>query len=389
MAILRGRHFLQIPGPTNVPERILRALAKPTIDHRGPEFAQMTREIISGLQEICKTTGQVVIYPSSGTGGWEAALVNTHSPGDKVLIYETGFFANMWRNLASKLGLQVEFLPGDWRRGVEAELLFETLKADKERTIKAVLVVHNETSTGVVSRLPLVRRALDQAGHPALLIVDTISSLALIDYRHDEWGVDVTICSSQKGLMLPPGLAFNVVSEKALLASQKARLPRSYWDWQAVINANQNGFFPYTPPTNLLFGLQEAIKIILEEGLENIFARHNRLAEATRRAVKAWGLEINCLSPEEYSNSVTAVRVPQGYDADNLRKIILEKFNMSLGNGLGKLQGQVFRIGHMGDFNELMLAGTLSGIEMGLAMAKIPFRRGGVQAAIDYLAGNE
>jgi len=389
MAILRGRHFLQIPGPTNVPERILRALGKPTIDHRGPEFGQMTREIISGLQEICKTTGRVVIYPSSGTGGWEAALVNTHSPGDKVLIYETGFFANMWRNLASKLGLQVEFLPGDWRRGVEVERLFDKLKEDKERTIKSVLVVHNETSTGVVSRLPLIRQALDQADHPALLMVDTISSLALIDYRHDEWGVDVTICSSQKGLMLPPGLAFNVVSEKALLVSQAAHLPRSYWDWQAVINANQNGFFPYTPPTNLLFGLQEALKMIMEEGLENIFARHNRLAEATRRAVKAWGLEINCLSPEEYSNSVTAVRVPEGCDADNLRKIILEKFNMSLGNGLGKLQGKVFRIGHMGDFNELMLAGTLSGIEMGLAIAKIPFHKGGVQAAIDYLAGNE
>ncbi|MGC8811615.1 MAG: pyridoxal-phosphate-dependent aminotransferase family protein, partial [bacterium] len=274
-------------------------------------------------------------------------------------------------------------------RGVEVELLLHKLKEDKEKTIKSVLIVHNETSTGVVSRLPLIRRALDQASHPALLIVDTISSLALIDYRHDEWGVDVTIGSSQKGLMLPPGLAFNVVSEKALLVSQAARLPRSYWDWQAVINANQNGFFPYTPPTNLLFGLQEALKMILEEGLENIFARHNRLGEATRRAVKAWGLEINCLQPEEYSNSVTAVRVPEGCDADNLRKIILEKFNMSLGNGLGKLQGKVFRIGHMGDFNELMLAGTLSGIEMGLAIAKIPFHKGGVQAAIDYLAGNE
>ncbi|MGQ9693213.1 MAG: pyridoxal-phosphate-dependent aminotransferase family protein [Thermodesulfobacteriota bacterium] len=389
MAIRRGKHFLQIPGPTNVPERILRALSKPTIDHRGPEFTQMTREIISGLQEICKSTGRVIIYPSSGTGGWEAALVNTLSPGDKILIYETGFFAHMWRNLASKLGLQVEFLSGDWRRGVEVELLQAKLKEDKERTFKAVLVVHNETSTGAVSRLPLIRQALNQANHPALLIVDTISSLALIDYRHDEWGVDVTIGSSQKGLMLPPGLAFNVVSDKALLASQSARLPRSYWDWQAVINANQNGFFPYTPPTNLLFGLQEALKMILEEGLANIFARHNRLAEAARRAVKVWGLEINCLLPQEYSNSVTAVRVPEGYDADNLRKIILEKFNMSLGNGLGKLQGKVFRIGHMGDFNELMLAGTLSGIEMGLAMAQIPFHKGGVQAALDYLAGNE
>ncbi len=389
MATPRGRHFLQIPGPTNVPEGILRALAKPTIDHRGPEFTQLTREIISGLQEICKTTGRVIIYPSSGTGGWEAALVNTLSPGDKVLIYETGFFALMWRNLASKLGVQVELLPGDWRRGVEIELLHDTLKKDQAKTIKAVLVVHNETSTGVASRLPLIRQAIDQAGHPALLMVDTISSLALMDYRHDEWGVDVTIGSSQKGLMLPPGLAFNVVSDKALHASQTARFSRSYWDWQAVINANQNGFFPYTPPTNLLFGLQEALRMIFEERLENIYARHNRLAEATRRAVKTWGLEINCLLPEEFSNSVTAVRVPEGYDADYLRKIILEKFNMSLGNGLGKLQGKVFRIGHMGDFNELMLAGTLSGIEMGLAMAKIPFRKGGVQAALDYLAGNE
>lgn len=389
MAILRGRHFLQIPGPTNVPERILRALAKPTIDHRGPEFSAMTQEILKGLQEICKATGPVVIYPSSGTGAWEAALVNTLSPNDKVLIYETGFFATMWRNLAMKLGLQVEFLPGDWRRGVEIDLLHDKLLKDKEGKIKAILVVHNETSTGVASRLPLIRQAIDQAGHPALLLVDTISSLALMDYRHDEWGVDVTIGSSQKGLMLPPGLAFNVLSAKALAAFKVAKLPRSYWDWQAVITANQNGFFPYTPPTNLLFGLQEALKMILEEGLPNIFARHNRLAEATRRAVKAWGLEINCLLPEEYSNSVTAVRVPEGYDADNLRKIILEKFNMSLGNGLGKLQGKAFRIGHMGDFNELMLAGTLSGIEMGLAMAKIPFHKGGVQAAIDYLAGKE
>lgn len=389
MTTLRGRHFLQIPGPANVPERILRALAKPTIDHRGPEFSSLTREIIIGLQDICKATGKVVIYPSSGTGAWEAALVNTLSPSDRVLIYETGHFANMWGNLARKLGLQVEFIPGNWRQGVDASALEAKLSEDKKGAIKAILVVHNETSTGVVSNVPQIRQALDRTGHSALLIVDTISSLALLDYRHEEWGVDVTIGSSQKGLMLPPGIGFNVISEKALKAASSAQLPRSYWDWQAVINANQNGFFPYTPPTNLLFGLREAIKMIQEEGLENIFIRHNRLAEAARRAVRAWGLEINCLKPEEYSNSVTAVRVPEGYDADALRKVILEKFNMSLGNGLGKLQGKVFRIGHMGDFNDLMLLATLGGIEMGLAICKIPYNKGGVQAAIDYLAGNE
>jgi alanine-glyoxylate transaminase/serine-glyoxylate transaminase/serine-pyruvate transaminase len=389
MSIPRGRHFLQIPGPTNVPDRILRALSRPTIDHRGPEFARLTGELLAGLQNVCKTSGKIVIYPSSGTGAWEAAVVNALSPGDKVLMFETGHFATMWRNVAARLGLEVDFIPGDWRHGVDPATIEAKLREDRERAIKAIMVIHNETSTGVVSRVAEVRKAIDRVKHPALFMVDTISSLALTEYQHDAWGVDVTVGSSQKGLMLPPGLGFNVVSEKALAASKTARLPRSYWDWEAMIKVNQTGFFPYTPPTNLFFGLQEALQMILEEGLEKIFARHNRLGEATRRAVRAWGLEVNCLNPEEYSNSVTAVQVPQGHDADALRKLILEKFNLSLGNGLGKLQGKVFRIGHMGDFNELMLAGTLGGVEMGLALAGVPFKKGGTQAAIDYLAGNE
>ncbi|MBI5969492.1 MAG: aminotransferase class V-fold PLP-dependent enzyme [Deltaproteobacteria bacterium] len=387
MVFQSGRHFLQIPGPTNVPDRILRAISRPTIDHRGPEFARMTREVLEGLQKVFKTSGKIVIYPSSGTGAWEASLVNTLSPGDKVLMFETGHFATMWRNLAVRLGLQVDFVPGDWRCGVDPRLVEAKLAED--RTIKAVVMVHNETSTGVVSRVGEVRRAIDRVGHPALFLVDTVSSLALTDYRHDEWGVDVAVSSSQKGLMLPPGLGINALSEKALGASKSARLPKSYWDWEAMISANQTGFFPYTPATNLLFGLKESIQMILEEGLERIFARHNRLGEATRWAVRAWGLEINCSNPEEYSNSVTAVRMPLGHDADALRQLILEKFNMALGNGLGKLQGKVFRIGHMGDFNELMLAGTLSGVEMGLALAGVPFKKGGVLAALDYLANSQ
>jgi alanine-glyoxylate transaminase/serine-glyoxylate transaminase/serine-pyruvate transaminase len=389
MSMARGRHFLQIPGPTNVPDRVLRALSQPTIDHRGSEFARMTGEILEGLQRLMKTSGRVVIYPSSGTGAWEAALVNTLSPGDKVLMFETGHFATMWRNVASKLGLQAEFLPGDWRQGVDPARIEAQLAEDRGKVIKAVIVVHNETSTGVVSRLAEVRKAADRAGHPALFMVDTVSSLALTDYRHDEWGVDVTVSSSQKGLMLPPGLGMNAISDKALSASKSARLPRSYWDWQPMIAANQNGFFPYTPATNLLFGMRESLRMIQEEGLEKIIGRHDRFGEATRRAVRTWGLEVNCLNPAEYSNSVTAVRVPEGHDADGLRKRILDKFNLSLGNGLGKLQGKVFRIGHMGDFNELMLAGTLSGVEMGLALSGIPHQKGGVQAALDYLAGNE
>jgi alanine-glyoxylate transaminase/serine-glyoxylate transaminase/serine-pyruvate transaminase len=389
MAVQRGRHFLQIPGPTNVPERVLRALSRPTIDHRGPEFSRMTRDILDGLQKLIQTSGKVVVYPSSGTGSWEAALVNTLSPGDKVLAFETGHFATMWKNVAVKMGLQSDFIPGDWRHGADPAQIEARLAEDKEHAIKAVTIVHNETSTGVVSRIAEVRKAMDRAKHPALLMVDTVSSLGLTDYRQDEWGVDVTICGSQKGLMLPPGLGFNAISEKALKASSSARMPRSYWDWQTMISANQTGFFPYTPATNLLFGLREALQMIQEEGMENIITRHNRFGEAARRAVRTWGLEVNCLNPQEYSNSVTAVRVPEGHDADALRRKILEKFNLSLGNGLGKLQGKVFRIGHMGDFNDLMLAGTLSGVEMGLALAGVPFKKGGVQAAIDYLAGNE
>jgi len=384
-----GRHFLQIPGPTNVPDRILRALSQPTLDHRGPEFARLAREVLEGLKLLFKTSGTIVIYPSSGTGAWEAALVNTLSPGDKILMFETGHFATLWRNVAVRFGLEVDFILGDWRHGVDPAVVETTLCEDKNHAIKAVAVVHNETSTGVVSRIAEVRKAMDRAGHPALLMVDTVSSLGLTDYRQDEWGVDVTVCGSQKGMMLPPGLGFNAVSEKALKASSSARMPRSYWDWQAMITANQTGFFPYTPSTNLLFGLREALQMIQEEGMDNVIARHNRFGEAARRAVRTWGLEVNCLNPQECSNAVTAVRVPEGHDADALRKKILEKFNLSLGNGLGKLQGKVFRIGHMGDFNDLMLAGTLSGVEMGLALAGVPFKKGGVQSAIDYLAGNE
>jgi len=385
MASKSGRHSLQIPGPTNVPDRILRVLARPTIDHRGPEFARLAREVIEGLQQVFKTSGAVVIYPSSGTGAWEAALVNTLSPGDKLLMFETGHFATLWRNMAVRLGLQVDFVPGDWRHGVDPKVVEAKLAEDRSRAIKAVAIVHNETSTGVTSRVAEVRRRMDKAGHPALLMVDTISSLASIDYRHDEWGVDVTVSCSQKGLMLPPGLGLNALSEKALAASKSARLPRSYWDWEPMIKDNQAGFFPYTPATNLLYGLREALHMLLEEGLENVFARHDRHAEATRRAVQAWGLEVVCLNPEEYSSSLTAVMMPEGHDADALRKVILDRFDMSLGTGLGKLKGKIFRIGHLGDFNDLMLAGTLSGVEMGLALAGVPFTRGGVAVALDFL----
>ncbi len=382
-----GRHFLQIPGPTNVPDRILRAIERPTIDHRGPEFGALGRAVLSGLKEIFRTRGPVLIFPASGTGAWEAAMVNSLSPGDKVLMFETGHFATLWRRLCERLGLEVEFVPGDWRRGVDPAAVEAKLTGDKGRAIKAVCVVHNETSTGVTSRVAEVRAAIDRAGHPALFFVDTISSLASIDYRHDEWGVDVTVAGSQKGLMLPPGLSFNAVSEKALKASETARLPRSYWDWADMLKPNETGFFPYTPATNLLYGLREAIAMLREEGLEQVFARHERLAEATRRAVGAWGLEILCVDPREYSGSLTAVLMPPGHDADAFRKVVLERFSMSLGNGLGKVQGKVFRIGHLGGFNELMLAGTLAGVEMGLEAAGVPHEKGGVQAAIDYLAG--
>jgi len=383
-----GRHFLQIPGPTNVPDRILRILSRPTIDHRGPEFALIAREAIEGLRRVFQTSGAVVIYPSSGSGAWEAALVNTLSPGDKVLMFETGYFATLWRNIAVRLGLQVDFVPGDWRHGVDPDLVEAKLTEDRERAVKAVAIVHNETSTAVASRVGDVRRRMNDTGHPALLMVDTISSLAAIDFRHDEWGVDVSVGCSQKGLMLPPGLGFNAISEKALGASKSARLPRAYWDWEPMIKENEAGFFPYTPATNLLFGLREAVHMLLEEGLPSVFARHNRHAEATRRAVKAWGLELVPLNPAEYSSSVTAVMMPAGHDADALRKTILNRFDMSLGAGLGQWKGKIFRVGHLGDFNDLMLAGTLSGLELGLAVSGVPFSRGGVTAALDYLSCN-
>lgn len=386
MTFQSGRHFLQIPGPTNVPDRVLRALSRPTIDHRGPEFAELSLAVLDGLKRIFQTSGHVVIYPSSGTGAWEAALVNTLSPGDRVLMFETGHFATLWRNMAVALGLEVDFVPTDWRHGVDPEVVEQKLVEDKNHQIKSVMAVHNETSTGVTSKIPPVRAAMDRADHPALLMVDTISSLASIDYRHQEWGVDVTVGCSQKGLMLPPGLGLNAISEKALRASKSAKLSRSFWDWEAMLTANKIGFFPYTPATNLLYGLQEAIHMLEEEGLPNVFARHDRHAEATRRAVQAWGLEVLCADPQEYSSSLTAVMMPEGYDADALLDMILKKFDMCLGIGLGKVKGKIFRIGHLGDFNDLMLAGTLSGIEMGLSLAGIPFSKAGTAAALEYLA---
>ncbi len=389
MPIPAGRHFLQIPGPSNVPDRVLRAMDMPTMDHRGPEFAQLTRDVLSGMQQVFKTAADVVIYPASGTGAWESALVNTLSPGDRVLMFETGHFATLWQGIARELGLQVDFVEGDWRHGVDPDAVEAKLRADKNHAIKAVMVVHNETSTGVTSRIAEIRKAIDSSGHPALFMVDTISSLASIDYRHDEWGVDVTVGGSQKGLMLPPGLGFNAISAKALEAGKSARLPSSYWNWQPMIKANATGYFPYTPATNLLYALRESLKMLLDEqGLDNVFARHQRHAEATRRAVRAWGLEILCQNPAEYSGSLTAILLPEGQDADQLRQLILERYNMSLGTGLGKVQGRVFRIGHLGDFNDLMLAGTLSGVEMGLIAAQIPFNKGGINAALDYLADN-
>lgn len=386
MSSASGRHFLQIPGPTNVPDRILRAIDNPTIDHRGPDFARLGLECLQGVREVFQTKDPVIIFPASGTGAWEAALVNTLSPGDRVLMFETGHFAALWQQLALRLGLEVEYLPGDWRHGVDPQRLEAVLSEDRAHKIKAVMVVHNETSTGVTSRIPAVRAAMDAAGHPALLMVDTISSLASIDYRQDEWGVDVTVAGSQKGLMLPPGLSFNGVSEKALAASKQARLPRSYWSWEDMLASNKTGFFPYTPATNLLYGLREAVAMLLEEGLANVFERHRRLAEATRTAVQAWGLEILCLNPEEYSPSLTAILMPEGHEESVFRKLVLENFNMSLGAGLGKVQGKVFRVGHLGDFNELTLCGTLAGVEMGLQLAGVPHRTGGVTAAMEYLA---
>jgi alanine-glyoxylate transaminase/serine-glyoxylate transaminase/serine-pyruvate transaminase len=383
-----GRHFLQIPGPTNVPDRVLRAIDNPTIDHRGPAFAALGGEVLALLKQVFQTTGPVIVYPASGTGAWEAALVNTLSPGDRVLMCETGWFASLWREMAERLSLKPEFVPGDWRRGADVAGIAERLAKDSQHAIKAVCVVHNETSTGCTSRIEEVRAAIDAAKHPALLMVDTISSLASIDYRHEAWGVDVTVAGSQKGLMLPPGLSFNAISSKAIAARDGAKLPRSYWDWGPMLAANATGFFPYTPATNLLYGAKAACEMLLEEGLANVFARHDRHAEATRRAVRAWGLEIQCAEPRHYSSSLTAVRLPEGHSADALRATILERYNMSLGNGLGQLKDRVFRIGHLGDFNDLMLLGTLSGVEMGLRAAGVPHRPGGVQAAIDYLSGN-
>jgi alanine-glyoxylate transaminase / serine-glyoxylate transaminase / serine-pyruvate transaminase len=388
MTVRSGRHFLQIPGPSNVPDRILRAMDQPVMDHRGPDFAALSTGVIAGMKRIFRTSGAVAILASSGTGAWEAALVNTLSPGDRVLAFETGQFATLWRALAERLGIVVDFIPGDWRHPVDAAEIEARLTADKAHAIKAVMVVHTETSTGATSDVLAVRRALDRAKHPALLLVDTVSSLAVADYRHDEWGVDVTIAGAQKGLMLPPGLGFNAISAKALAASKQARLPRAYWEWQPLIAAGESGFFPFTPTTNLLLGLNEAIAMIEEEGLDNVFARHERLAEATRRAVAAWALEILCADPRARSSTLTAVVLPPGHNADAFRRIVLERFDMSLGAGLGKVAGKVFRIGHLGWFNELMLMGTLAGIEMGLAVAGIPHRRGGVDAAMDYLAGN-
>jgi len=388
MSIQSGRHFLQIPGPTNVPGRVLRALSRPTIDHRGPEFSELTLEVLDGMKRIFQTSESVVIFPASGTGAWEAALVNTLSSGDRILMFETGHFATLWRNKAVRLGLDVDFISGDWRHGGDSAVVEEKLAADSDHQYKAVCVVHNETSTGVTTRIPEVRQAMNRSGHPALFMVDTISSLASIDYRHDEWGVDVTVGCSQKGLMLPPGLGLNAVSSKALEATRSAKLPKSYWEWEPMINLNQKGFFPYTPATNLLYGLKEAIAMLEEEGLANVFARHDRHAEATRKAVRAWELEILCADPDEYSSSLTAVMMPDGHSGDAFRKTVLDHFDMSLGNGLGKVADKVFRIGHLGDFNDLMLTGTLSGVEMGLSLAGIPHQKGGVAAALDYLASS-
>ena len=382
-----GRHFLQIPGPTNVPDRVLRAMDGPTIDHRGPDFAKLGKDVLEGLRPIFQTTGAVVIYPSSGTGACEAALINTLSAGDRVLIMETSWFSHIaWRETATKLGLQAEYAPGTWRRGASPEDLEQRLRDDKAHTIKAVVVVHNETSTGVTSRIGDLRKAMNSAKHSALLIVDTVSSLGSIEFKHDEWEVDVTVTGSQKGLMLPPGLGFNAISEKALAASRKATLPRAYWDWEPMLKNNVSGFFPYTPATNLLYAMREALAMMQEEGLQNIFRRHQRHGDATRAAVKGWGLEIVCEDPREYSNSLTAIYTPDGHDADRLRTLILDRFDMSLGTGLGKLGGKVFRIGHLGSFNDLMLAGTLVGVEMGLRLAGVPHATGGVMAAMDVLS---
>jgi alanine-glyoxylate transaminase/serine-glyoxylate transaminase/serine-pyruvate transaminase len=381
-----GRQFVQLPGPTNVPERVLRAMSRPTIDHRGPECGLLGLEVLEGMKAIFQTSGNVVIFPSSGSGAWEGALTNTLSPGDKILMFEVGQFAALWIQVALKLGLNVDVVTTDWRHGVDAQVVEAKLRDDRDRKIKAVCVVHNETSSGVTSSVSAVRKAMTRAQHPALLLVDVISSLASIDFRQDEWEVDVAIGGSQKGMMLPPGLGFNAISEKALAASKTAKLPRSYWEWEPMLAQNKTGFFPYTPATNMLFALQESLKMLHEEGLQNVFKRHERHGEATRRAVRAWGLENVALDSKEYSNSVTAVYTPAGHSADAFRKVVLERFNMALGSGLGKLADKVFRIGHLGDFNDLMLAGALGGVEMGFELAGVPYRKGGVAAAMEFLA---
>jgi alanine-glyoxylate transaminase/serine-glyoxylate transaminase/serine-pyruvate transaminase len=385
MPYISGRQFVQLPGPTNVPERVLRAMSRPTIDHRGPECGLLGLELLEGMKAIFQTSGKIVIFPSSGSGAWEGALTNTLSPGDKVLMFEVGQFAALWIQVATKLGLNVDVVPTDWRHGVDANVVEAKLREDRDHKIKAVCVVHNETSSGVTSSVGAVRAAMKRAQHPALLLVDVISSLGSIDFRQDEWEVDVAIGGSQKGLMLPPGLGFNGISEKALAASKSAKLPRSYWEWEPMLAQNTTGFFPYTPATNLLFALRESLNMLREEGLQNVFKRHERLGEATRRAVKAWGLENVALDPKEFSNSVTAVYMPAGHSADAFRKVVLERFNMPLGSGLGKLADKVFRIGHLGDFNDLMLAGALGGVEMGLDLAEVPHRKGGVAAALEFL----
>jgi len=381
-----GRHFLHIPGPTNIPERVLRAMDRPVIDHRGPDFAQLTLRLLPRLQKLFKCSGPVVIYPASGTGAWEAGLVNSLSPGDRVLMADIGHFAALWKDMADRLGLVPEFLPSDWRRAADPVAIGERLAADTAHEIKAVCVVHNETSTACAARIPEIRKAIDDAGHPALFMVDTISSLGSMDYRHDEWKVDVSVGGSQKGMMLPPGMSFNAISEKALEASKTARLPKCYWDWNDMLSTNQNGFFPYTPATNLLYALDEALNIIDEQGLDNIFARHARHGEATRRAAAAWGLELVCADPREYSNSLTAIFAPEGHSANALRAEILDHFNLSLGTGLARLADRVFRIGHLGDLNDLTLIGAISGVEMGMTVAGVPHDAGGTQAAMDYLA---
>lgn len=380
-----GRHFLQIPGPSAVPDRIMRAIDMPVVDHRGPDFSALGHRVLDGMQGIFKTSQPVIIYPSSGTGAWEAALVNSLNPGDEVLMVETGHFASLWKSLAEKLQLKPTVIETNWRRGADPDLIADALKADSGNNIKAVCVVHNETSTGCTSQISTIRQAIDSANHPALLMVDTISGLAACDFRFDEWGVDVAISGSQKGLMLPPGLSFNAVSEKAIAASKQSGMSKSYWSWSEMLTANERGYFPYTPATNLLFGLAEAIDMLNEEGLENVFIRHQRHAVATRAAVNTWGLETQCTIAEEHSPVLTAVRTPDGHDADHLRSVILKNYDMSLGNGLSKVQSKVFRIGHLGDFNDLMLMGTLAGIEMGLTLAEVPHQSGGVQSALDLL----